>query len=633
MRPTPRPGNRGWLIPAGLLAAALGLRICYLLVYNARLPFAQHPFGDAELYLTWAKEIVAGTAPAGVFYRAPLYPYLVALLLAARSSLGAIYLFQMLLGLGTLVISFLVARRLFGYAAACIALGLLALTAPLPFFETKLLGATLVLFLVTLGTFLVVVAAERRRRWSWFFAGACFGLAAITWPGTLVLFGAVCVWAVASRAPGRKALPLGIAACLGVVLVVTVRNAVVGADLVLISANGGFTFYQGNNRLAAGTLAQPPEVYEFQYQGRYLTTIAEQEEFERRFVAAQLGYEPKPSRISRFWVRRALSWMAANPGPFLLLLARKTVLALSDYESPLDHNIELEKSLVWPLRLAFVRFGMLLALAVLGVFLVRNRRAGPLYAIVAGNFAVPMLFYVADRYRLPMIPALAVLGGAGVYELWRRTRQHRLAAVPVLAATAAFLVSTLAFTLPLRRGSDLLLANAWTNLATAYLAADNPDAARAAWRQAEAIYLRHAATLNRQEQLAAAEVARMLKTVVPADMAQATDFLRHGDTIAAIQLLETSIARDSSDPSAWLLLGSLYGFQQRHHDARLVLSRAVRMFPTDPALKYNLALAAFREKDFRAALAAAEELLKLVPDHEPGRRLAEASRRRLAGPR
>ncbi len=629
----PRPGSRGWLIPALILAAAAGLRTCYFLVYNARLPFAQHPFGDAELYLTWAKEIAASAAPAGVFYRAPLYPYLVALLLAARSSLGAIYLFQMLLGLGTLVISFLVARRLFGYAAACIALGLLALTAPLLFFESKLLGATLVLFLVTLGTFLVVVAAERRRRWSWLFAGVCFGLAAITWPGTLVVFGVICIWALAGRVVGHKALPLGIAACLSVVLVVTIRNAVVGADFVPISANGGFTFYQGNNRLAAGTLAQPPEVFEFLHHGRHLTTIAEQEEFERRFVAAQLGYEPKSSRVSQFWLRRALSWMTANPGPFLLLLGRKAVLALSDYESPSDHNIELEKSLVWPLRLAFVRFGMVLALAVLGLLLARDRRAWLLYAVVAGTFAVLLLFYVADRYRLPMLPALAILGGAGAHRLWRLARQRRLSAIPVAATAAAFLLSTFGFTLPLRRGSDLLLANAWTNLATAHLSAGNPDAARSAWRQAEAVYVRHAATLNRQEQLAAAEVARLLRTVVPADMAQATDFLLHGDTTAAIRLLETSIARDSSDPTAWLLLGSLYGFQRRHHDARLALSRAVRMFPDDPALRYNLALAAFRENDFGTSLAAAEELLKLVPGHEPGRRLAEASRHRLAGPK
>lgn len=619
-----------WLVPVGILAVAAGLRVGYLVVYSARLPFAGHPFGDAGLYFDWAKQIAAGTAPAEVFYRAPLYPYLVALLLAAKAGLASVYLFQLLLGLSTLTVSFLTARRLFGFSAACITLGLLALTAPLPFFESKLLSATLVLFLVTLGTFLVVAAAERRRRRAWLLAGIVFGLGAITWPGTLVVFGVLCIWAVAGRAAGRKALPLGIAACLAVVGVVTLRNAVVGADFVPISANGGFTFYQGNNRLAAGTLAQPPEVFEFQHQGRYLTGIAEQEEFERRAAASRLGYEARPSQVSGFWLRRALSWMAGNPGAFLLLLGRKTVLALSDYESPSDYSIELESHLVLPLRLAFVRFGLLLALAVLGAFLVRDRRAWPLYSATVGTLAALLLFYVADRYRLPMVPALAVMGGAGLHETWRQVRRRRPVFVPILAASAVFLLSTLAFTLPLRRGSDLLLANAWSNLAAAHLTAGNKDAAVDAWQQAEAVHARHDATLNRQERLAAAEVRRALRALAPAGADQAADCLQQGDTTSAIRLLEAAIARDSSDSATWLLLGSVYGFQQRHDDARLVFTRAVQLLPADPALRYNLALAAFRAKDYPAALAAAEELLKLVPDHQPARRIADAARRNLA---
>ncbi len=622
--------HRNWLVPVGILTVAVGLRIGYLVVYCTQLPFAEHPFGDAEVYLMWAKQIADGTAPTGVFYRAPLYPHLLALLLAAKAGLSSVYLLQFLLGLGTLAFSFLTARRLFGFTAASITLGLLALTGSLPFFESKLLSATLVLFFVTLGSILAVTAAERRRRWVWLWVGIVFGLGAIAWPGTLIVFGVLVIWAVVGRTAGRRSLPLGMAACLAVIGVVTLRNAVVGADFVLISANGGFTFYQGNNRLAVGTLAQPPEVFEFQYEGRYLTSIAEQEEFERRAVASVLGHEPKPSELSGFWLRRAISWMVANPGAFLLLLGHKAVLALSDYESPLDYNFELESRWVWPLRLAFVRFGLLLALAVLGVLLLRERRAWPLYSAIVGTFVALLVFYVADRYRLPMVPALAVLAGAGLAETWRRVRRRRPVLVPILAALAVFFLSTLAFTFPLRRGSDLLLANAWTNLATTYLAAGNQQAAVSAGQQAEAIYARYEATLNRQERLAAAEVRRVIQALAPAGAAEAAGCLQQGDTTSAIRLLEAAIARDSSDHAAWLLLGSVYGFQQRHEDARLVFARAAQLFPLDPALRYNLALAAFRAKDYPAALAAAEELLKLVPEHQPARRIADAARRNLA---
>jgi len=608
------------------------LRVAYLMVYAQRLPFARYPFGDAGIYLDWARQIAAGAPPGGVFYRAPLYPYVAALLLKASASLWPVYVLQVLLGLGTLLLTYAIARRLFGNAAADTALLLLALTSPLPFFESKLLSATLVLFLVTLGTFFVVTAGERRTRWRWLLAGLAFGSAAIAWPGTLVIFGVLCIWAVAGRTAGRKALPVGIFACIAVIAVVTVRNAVVGEDFVPISANGGFTFYQGNNRLAAGTLAQPPEVFEFQYEGNYLTGIAEQQEFEQRYAESKLGPNLKPSQVSGFWLRRALSWMSGHPGAYLTLLGRKLVLALSDYESPSDYSIDLETRLAWPLRIALVRFGLLLALAVMGLFLARRKAAWPVYSVALGIFAALLLFYVADRYRLPMLPALAIVGGAGLHEAWRRARFRKLGFLPVFAGVVALLLSTVAFTLPLKRGSDLLLAGAYRNLGAVWAyRANKPDEAVAALHQSQDIYTKYSATLNPQEMLAAAELNQLLNAIEPSAKGTdaATARLQQGDTVTAIQLLEQGIGRDSTDRAAWLLLGSLYGAGQRHVEAESLFARAAKRFPADPVVLFNLAVAAFKARDFRPALAAAERVLELAPGHVQARRIADAARHNL----
>jgi 4-amino-4-deoxy-L-arabinose transferase-like glycosyltransferase len=625
------PRKRTWPAPAAILAGAVLVRAAYLVVYARQLPFARYPFGDAGIYLEWARQIAAGAPPGGVFYRAPLYPYVVALLLKASASLWPVYVLQVLLGLGTLLLTYDIARRLFGNAAADIALLLLALTAPLPFFESKLLSATLVLFLVTLGTFFVVLAADRRTRWRWFLAGLAFGLAAIAWPGSLVIFAALCVWALAGRAAGRKSLPVGIFACLAVITVVTARNVVVGEDFVPVSANGGFTFYQGNNRLSAGTLAQPPEVFEFRYEGRYLAGIAEQQEFEQRYAESRLGSNLKPSQVSSFWLRRALTWIVGHPGAYLTLLGRKLVLVLSDYESPSDYSIELESRAAWPLRITFVRFGLLLTLAVVGLLLARKKAAWPVYSVMVGTFAALLLFYVADRYRLPMLPALAVVGGAGLHEAWRRLRFRKLGFVPVIAGAVTLLFSMVVFPTPLKRGSDLLLAGAYRNLGAVWAyRANQPDKAVAALRDAQSIYSKYSATLNPQERLAAEELNELLGAVEPASNTDAAlARLQQGDTATAIELLEQGIGRDSTDRAAWLLVGSLYGAGQRHIEAESLFDRAAKRFPDDPVVLFNLAVAAFKARDFRSALAAAERVLELAPGHVQARRIADAARHNL----
>jgi tetratricopeptide (TPR) repeat protein len=320
--------------------------------------------------------------------------------------------------------------------------------------------------------------------------------------------------------------------------------------------------------------------------------------------------------------------MAHNPGSFAVLLGRKLVLALSDYESPSDYNIELEARHVWPLRVSFVRFGLLLALAVAGVLVARPRPAWPAYAVAAGTLLALLVFYVADRYRLPAYPALALLAGAGIDGLWRKARARRSILAPVAAGLAAFALSAVAFTLPLRRGSDLLLAGAYRNLgATLAFRGDRPGAV-AACQQAQAIYDRYAATLNRQERLTASELSGLLEGLSPrVDAVEAASaLLRQADTAAAIQQLEAGINRNPTARDAYLLLGSLLGTRGEHARARSLFGDAVARFPNDLVLRYNLALAALNAGDHQTALTNAEAVLKQVPDHPWARKVVERAR-------
>jgi tetratricopeptide (TPR) repeat protein len=641
-----------------ILLGAAALRAAYFVYYVRNLPFYAHPFGDAEIYLDWARQIAA-SVPTGVFYRAPLYPYFIALALKTGVGVWPVYIVQTLLGLATTFLVYHIARRLFGPPAALIALGLAALCAPLAFFESKLLSATLVVFLITLGSYLLTLVGDRRQRWIWLPAGIVFGAAALAWAGAALIFALACIWAVAGRTAGRKGIWLGVAGCLLVIGVVTVRNASVGQDFVPISSNGGFTLYQGNNRLAAGTLAQPPEMFGFKHEGRYLTAITEQEQFEKLYAESLAGHALRPSQISAFWTGRALSWVVHNPGAFALLLGRKLVLALSDYESPSDYSLDLELHTVWPLRLAFVRFGLLLALAVAGLLISRERHAWPLYPVLLGTLAALLIFYVADRYRLPAYPALAALAGAGAHKLWRATRFRKLRPWAVAASVALLLLSTVAFTLPLRRGSELLRAEAYRNLAEVWqYRSSEPKKAEAAYRTAIDIYRQNVSPASRQERLAQAEtcvlLARLYAQTGRRDLAEAAvreaaalntglalpefapnqlelarSALAQADTATAIARLSDALAADSSSHEAYLMLGGLLGARGQHAQAFDILSRAARRFPEDPSLLFNLALASLNSGHYQVALDRAEQVLKLVPGHPWAKTVAARARAKL----
>ena len=64
-----------------VLLFAGSVRVVYWLVYARTMPFLTHPLADAGIYEGWATAIAQGdvwSRAAGVFYRAPLYPYFLA---------------------------------------------------------------------------------------------------------------------------------------------------------------------------------------------------------------------------------------------------------------------------------------------------------------------------------------------------------------------------------------------------------------------------------------------------------------------------------------------------------------------------------------------------------------------------
>ncbi|MBN2537253.1 glycosyltransferase family 39 protein [candidate division WOR-3 bacterium] len=466
--------RRETIVLLSALGGTLLLKLMYLVFYSQAVPFYSVPMGDSAIYLDWAGRILGGDfwgleEPFRVFYRAPLYPYLLALFLKVfGGSLLPVYVFQQLLGVLNLFMAFLIARRLFTFRAGIATIILGALYAPLSLLETKLVSVTLVITLLLLTAWLLLRAQESRARLHWLLAGLATGLGTLAWGGTIVLVPLVFLFWLFRRKQARFALVLlfGVG-WFALVLPAFLHNTLVGNDLVLVNSNSGYTFYQGNNPASSGTIVHPPEVYEQTFGGKYLTGIGEQELFDRLYASRALERDSlKPSEASAFWLNRGLSWMKNHPGDFIRLEFQKLVLLLANTEFASNYHLSVEQDLVPFLLFLFVPFSLILALGVVGmVFTFRDRgRQWPVYLPVVATVLTLLVFYVGFRYRLPLVLPLAVFAGAGVDRVLARFSQRKFPWAELGLASVVLAVSWVLCSVPLRPRHAFVTALGYRNL-------------------------------------------------------------------------------------------------------------------------------------------------------------------------
>lgn len=492
-----------------VLVAALLYKLVYLALYARRIPYYSHQMGDSAIYLSWAHRIVGGDfwglhEPFRVFYRAPLYPYLLALSLKLfGNSMLPVYLVQFGLGTFSLLLAYLIARRLFSHQAGMATLILGALYAPLTFKESKLVSVTLVIALLMAASWVLMSGRDGLARNSkrWFLAGILIGLATLAWGGVILMLPVAVLGWLGLRKTGlgfSRVLWL-VMGCFVMILPATVHNLAVGKDFVLVNSNSGYTFYQGNNRIAVGTIARPPEVDEQPFNGRFLTSIADQQTFDLAYASLHLkpprpGQKSelvKPSQASAFWLHLGSSFIARHPGRYLGLEFLKLVLLLSSHEFPSNYDIAVERNQLPFLRVLFVPFSLILALGVLGIVTMvqgakREKSGGqgagvgeprtpnpsprspnlswPLFLVVGSTALTLLVFYVGMRYRLPLILPLAVFAGGGLARLIEGRRRRRVI-LPELAITfASLVISGLLCTIPLNRRLAYTTAQGYRNL-------------------------------------------------------------------------------------------------------------------------------------------------------------------------
>lgn len=474
-----------WEIPRSLaivLLAAAVFRAVYFFLYSRQSVLFDGMMLDASVYDAWAKSIAAGEwIGKEAFYLPPLYPYALAVLYSLFGhSYALVYLLQELLGLANLVLVYRIGTAVFNERAGILAACGAALYGPFAFFETKLLSTTVGLAL-NLAALLILVRAEqdwaRTGRISvrrWLVAGLAIGIASLCLPGTILL---LIVYAGA-RAVSSARLAASMAAGAFVALLpVLLHNLAVAGDPLFLSGQGGITFYQGNNPSANGLYDVVPG-----FSGAPELQPAE----EKAIAEREEGRPLRRSQVSAHFFGKGLRFIVSSPGRFIRLEFSKLGRLLGDYEASTEYSIYMEREQIPWLRIAFLPYAVIVGLgsvsllggpawsalsAVAGARGRRPRAGGGsvalfLYTLYAA--AIPLLFYVSSRYRLPLVPALLVYGGAladGVLGDLRKLGQPGPARTKALAVALG--VALLSF-FPLGSPSVTAEANVYYNIGNVF---------------------------------------------------------------------------------------------------------------------------------------------------------------------
>lgn len=388
-------------------------------------PYMQFRVGDEGHYHEWGLKIQDGQWARGAsFFTTPLYAYFLGFIYSVGgSSLVLVRLLNVLMGIGTVALTYLTARRLFDETSALVAAVLLGFcTAPI-FYEWFPEKTSLVMLLSAFSFYLLGWAATSRNSWSWAIAGLSVGLASLGHMLFLVMLPAVMITLLVNRktlpVPASRATILFLVAFFLGISPATVHNYLQDQDFVLISSNGGQNFYVSNHAgNFTGEYISPPfsvaniDNEEGNFKG----------EAERRTQRAM-----KPSEVSRFWFRQGWAEIVQEPALALARWWNRLRWAAGADEPSDTRTYEFYQARYRVLNPPFWGFGLVACLGLGGLLMTWNDRR----CLLAGSFSMLFilglsLFFVYGRYRLPLLVPLSMLAAVALRRAWEYARERRL---------------------------------------------------------------------------------------------------------------------------------------------------------------------------------------------------------------
>ena len=416
---------------------------------------AMSPPGEPAnlLWVKWAGGLT--------FYQEPLYAYLMAV---TYKIFGGdhrwVFLWQLVLGVLTNVLIYLLARRMFGDLVGTVAGALAVLCSPMMFYELILLRESLIVFTGFLLLSLVTRAGDRDTLLWWLFTGVAFGVA-FTLKSTFAPLAIGLMALTAYNLRGRReSLIRSLAGMTGGLVIgllpLVTRNLLVSLPPITTAGSAVTTFIQTN---AAG--------YPFYLRGFVLNA----EDIIR--IMGETDGKFLPTVFKTLGTHSGI-------GSILVMLFSKFFSMWHWVELPNNENFYSTKLYAPVLGLMPVTFFTLSPLALIGLVLARKyRAASPLYVLVVSSMIPMLLYLVISRLRLPLLAAVIPFAALALVETARVLLKGEWGRAAALIGAA----SALAFVLfrPLPTGLQIIRP---TDYVVPYIVMYGPEE-EAAWAKGD----------------------------------------------------------------------------------------------------------------------------------------------------
>jgi len=399
-------------IYAGLFFLALIIRLIYL-YDSSDNPTFYFPLIDSRAYNDEAQLLVSdGIMSSHFFNHSIFYPFFLSIIyFFSHSSIVAAKVVQAVVGAGTCLLACRLGERIFNLKTGIFAALILVFYGPLIFFEGELLATGWAAFWPMVMLLTLLNNREKTNLRSLFILGLCGACNIISRPTIIPFLAASAVWLIfACYRDGKiRRLIIGLPAALAGFLLIVAPVAIQGHRITghtsILPSNGPLNLYIGNNPDMCETLTARPGP-----------------DYERLRTLPQLQNISDWKGQKRYYYQLVWDYVSTQPLDFCKGIASKTAQFFCSREIPNTINMYLFRPwsntlrvLVWKAGGFGFPFGILFPLALIGLICRWRQLPWPFILLVILYPLAVILIHANDRYRIPVIPPMAILAAAGCF--------------------------------------------------------------------------------------------------------------------------------------------------------------------------------------------------------------------------
>ena len=595
----PKLFSRLRLQPVHYVFAAVLLVRLFVLGRLAGSAFLLPTRGDMHFYDDWAQKVVGGQlTDHHAFYGLPGYAYLLAGLYRLCGYGPYVpELLQALLDAGTALLLYKISVALApqpngrrGQIAGLMAAAAWAFCVPAQTYAAVLMPTAWFIFVFWFILWRIIKSQSAPDWWEALLLGLLVGLTATAIATILFLIPLlVCAIGLKPAIPARS--HFRIVGCALVLLGIAIgtspcwlHNYFIARDRVFLSAHSGINFWIGNNPDANGYPRFPPGL-------RAGQAAMLQDSID--VAESVAGHPLKRGEVSQYWSAKARDYIADQPLAWLRLLGLK----LRNFWSAFQYD---DLSIITNMReqgVTFpgIYFGLLAALALPAMILTWN--TARLGRWITGAIFLQMLallpVFTTERYRLPIVPGLAVFAAFGLVTLFSNLAAGNVR--PVLSYAMLLMVSTLLVSWP-QRGLSLWALDAY-NSGWQALESGNLSLAERKLELARAYVPDNAETnfalgnlkLAQNDTSAASSLYLTTLRLDPRHRGAINNLgvlaLENGQPEVAEQRFREALAIDGRNPKTHFLLAKTLIAKGQNGNARAEIDRALALKPDQPEFK------------------------------------------------